>query len=150
MDWYLIYAADEFTQGFQGTYKIKIDEYDSDYKATEDAIGLSYEAMQDFNSQAINDIVNDIVDNTIEEYPELKGFFQRTYEEYKLEDERASLYDSVYEKVCDDNVYYRLYKITDEAILTTLKARPLTALEYEEIAAFDPELFAENHCEEIS
>lgn len=136
MAWYFIYAADEFAQGFQGTYKIKIDEYASDDRAAEDAIDLSYEVMQDSHLHVINDIVNDIIDNTIEEYPELEG-------------ERESLYDSTYEKVCDDNVYYRLYEITDEAILAALEAHPFAAFEYEKIAVFKPELFAEKYCEEI-
>jgi len=137
MAWYFIYAADKFTQGFQKTYKIKIDEYTSDDKAVEDAIDLSYEVMEFFHHQAIDDIVKDIVDNTVEEHPELKN-------------ELESLYNDAYEKVCSDNVYYKFYEITDEAILAVLEDYPLTAL-----AIFEPkffsktEFFVENCCKEI-
>lgn len=137
MAWYFIYAADEFAQGFQGTYKIKIDEYDSNDEAVEDAIDLSYEVMEFFHHQAIDDIAKDIVDNTIEEHPELKN-------------ELESLYDDAYEKVCNDNVYYKLYEITDEAILEVLEAYPLAGLAILEPKCFSkPEFFAENYCEEV-
>ena len=135
MAWYLIWASDNFADE---PFKVRIEEYDSDKAACEDALDLSYEVMEEFHHADLDDIANDIVVNTIEEHPDLKG-------------EEEQIYEDAYEQICTDSVNFRLFKIIDPMILGSLDYRPrIFAVELEASAYYDFDGFVSRYCEEIS
>ena len=135
MAWYLIWAADDFADE---PFKVRIEEYDSDKAACEDAMDLSYEVMEDFHHADLDDIANDIVGNTIEEYPDLRG-------------EEEQIYEDAYEQICDENVNFRVFKITDPMMLRDLDYLPLLFIaELETKAYYNFDWFVSQYCEEIT
>lgn len=135
MAWYLIWAADGFADE---PFKVRIEEYDSDKAACEDAMDLSYEVMEDFHHIDLDDIANDIVDNTIEDHPILRG-------------EAEQIYEDAYEQICKENVNFRVFRIIDPMILLILDYRPrISVMELEGSAYYDFDGFVSRYCEEIT
>lgn len=135
MAWYLIWAADGFADE---PFKVRIEEYDSDDAACDDAMDLSYEIMEDFHHADLDDIANDIVDNTIEEHPDLRG-------------EEEQIYDDVYEQICMENVNFRVFKIIDPMMLRSLDyRRRIFTVELEAHAYYNFDWFVSQCCEELT
>lgn len=135
MAWYLIWASDDFADE---PFKVRIEEYDSDEAAREDAIDLSYEVMEDFHYADLDAIANDIVGNTIEEYPDLEG-------------EKEQIYEDAYGQICKENVNFRVFKITDPMMLGSLDYRPrIFVMELETAAYHNFDWFVSQYCEEIT